>query len=31
VETWQIAMYVVGGILLVLYLKRRSDRIKHGQ
>jgi hypothetical protein len=31
VETWQIAMYVVGGILLVLYFKRRSDRLKRGE
>jgi hypothetical protein len=26
-ETWQIAMLVVGGVLLVLYIKRRSDRL----
>jgi hypothetical protein len=25
-ETWQIAMYVVGAVLLLLYFKRRSDR-----
>jgi hypothetical protein len=31
VATWQIAMYVVGGILLVLYFKRRSDRLKRGE
>jgi hypothetical protein len=31
VETWQIAMYVVGGVLLVLYFKRRSDRLKKGE
>jgi hypothetical protein len=31
VETWQIAMYVVGGVLLVLYFKRRSDRLKRGE
>jgi len=24
-------MYVVGGILLVLYFKRRSDRLKRGE
>jgi hypothetical protein len=27
VETWQIIMYVVGAVLLVLYFKRRSDRL----
>jgi hypothetical protein len=26
-ETWQIAMYVVGAVLLLLYFKRRSDRV----
>jgi hypothetical protein len=26
-ETWQIAMFVVGGVLLVAYFKRRSDRL----
>lgn len=26
-ETWQIVMYVVGGVLLLMYFKRRSDRI----
>jgi len=31
VATWQIALYVVGGILLVLYFKRRSDRLKRGE
>jgi hypothetical protein len=25
--TWQIAMYVVGALLLLFYLKRRSDRM----
>lgn len=29
-ETWQIGMYVLGGILLLLFLKRRSDRISKG-
>ena len=29
-ETWQIAMYAVGAVLLVLYFKRRSDRISRG-
>jgi lipid-A-disaccharide synthase-like uncharacterized protein len=27
VETWQMAMMGVGGVLLLLYFKRRSDRI----
>ena len=26
-ETWQIALYVVGAILLLVYFKRRSDRL----
>jgi len=26
-ETWQIGMYLVGGVLLLLYFKRRSDRM----
>ena len=26
-EPWQIAMYVVGALLLLFYFKRRSDRI----
>lgn len=26
-ETWQIVMLVIGGILLLLYFKRRSDRL----
>jgi lipid-A-disaccharide synthase-like uncharacterized protein len=26
-ELWQISMVVVGGVLLLLYFKRRSDRI----
>jgi hypothetical protein len=31
VETWQIIMYVVGAVLLVLYFKRRSDRLSKGE
>jgi hypothetical protein len=27
VETWQMGMMALGGVLLVLYFKRRSDRI----
>jgi hypothetical protein len=27
VEAWQIGMMVVGGILLLAFFKRRSDRI----
>jgi hypothetical protein len=26
-ETWQIIMFVIGGLLLVAYFKRRSDRL----
>jgi hypothetical protein len=26
-ETWQLVMYAVGGVLLVAYFKRRSDRL----
>jgi len=26
-ETWQIAMFVVGALLLLAYFKRRSDRM----
>jgi len=25
--TWQIAMFVVGALLLLAYFKRRSDRL----
>jgi hypothetical protein len=31
VETWQIILYVVGAVLLVLYLKRRSDRLSRDE
>ena len=27
VETWQLGMLTLGGVLLLLYFKRRSDRI----
>jgi lipid-A-disaccharide synthase-like uncharacterized protein len=27
VETWQIGMFVLGGVLMLMYIKRRSDRI----
>ena len=30
-ETWQIIMYVVGAVLLLLYFKRRSDRLSRGE
>jgi hypothetical protein len=30
-ETWQLAMFVVGGMLLVAYFKRRSDRLSSGE
>lgn len=26
-EMWQIGLYAVGAILLLLYFKRRSDRL----
>lgn len=25
--TWQLAMFVVGALLLLIYFKRRSDRL----
>jgi hypothetical protein len=31
VETWQLVMYGIGAVLLVLYFKRRSDRISRGE
>jgi hypothetical protein len=27
--TWQIAMFVVGALLLLAYFKRRSDRLSN--
>jgi hypothetical protein len=30
VEAWQLAMMGLGGVLLLLYFKRRSDRINRG-
>jgi hypothetical protein len=30
VEAWQLGMMVFGGVLLVLYFKRRSGRINSG-
>jgi hypothetical protein len=30
VETWQIGMFLVSGVLLLFYFKRRSDRISKG-
>ena len=29
-ETWQIAMYVAGAVLLLAYLKRRANRLSSG-
>jgi hypothetical protein len=26
-ETWQIALYVVGALVMLAYFKRRSDRL----
>ena len=26
-ETWQVAMLIVGALLLLAYVKRRSDRL----
>jgi hypothetical protein len=31
VETWQIIMYVIGAVLFIMYLKRRSDRTRRGE
>jgi len=31
VETWQIVMYVIGAVLLMLYFKRRNDRLSRGE
>jgi hypothetical protein len=31
VEAWQMAMFGVGGVLLLLYFKRRSDRMNRGE
>lgn len=30
-ELWQIAMYAIGGVFLLLYIKRRSDRVSSGE
>jgi hypothetical protein len=30
VEPWQIGMFAIGGVLLLMYFKRRSDRINRG-
>jgi lipid-A-disaccharide synthase-like uncharacterized protein len=30
VDVWQMAMMGVGGVLLLVYLKRRSDRVGGG-
>jgi len=30
-EMWQIGMLAVGGVLFVLYLKRRSNRLGRGE
>jgi hypothetical protein len=29
--TWQIALYVVGALMLLAYFKRRSDRLGEGE
>lgn len=26
-ETWQVAMFVIGAVMLLFYFKRRSDRL----
>jgi lipid-A-disaccharide synthase-like uncharacterized protein len=31
VETWQMGMFLVGGVLMLLYFKRRSDRISRSE
>lgn len=30
-ETWQIAMYVAGAVLMLAYFKRRASRLSSGQ
>jgi hypothetical protein len=30
VDPWQIGMMALGGVLLLMYFKRRSDRINRG-
>ena len=30
-ETWQIVMFVLGGVLLLAYFKRRSDRLSRSE
>ena len=30
-ETWQIAMYVFGAVMLLAYFKRRADRLSSGE
>lgn len=30
-ETWQVAMLIVGALLLLAYFKRRSDRLSSGE
>jgi hypothetical protein len=30
VEPWQLGMMAIGGVLLLMYFKRRSDRINRG-
>ena len=29
-ETWQIALYVFGAVMMLAYLKRRADRLSSG-
>jgi hypothetical protein len=31
VETWQMGMFLAGGVLVLLYFKRRSDRISNSE
>ena len=30
-ETWQIAMYVAGAVMLLAYFKRRATRLSSGE
>ena len=30
-ETWQIALYVTGAVLLLAYFKRRASRLSAGE
>lgn len=29
--TWQIALYVAGAVMMLVYFKRRADRLSSGE